>query len=135
MVLNITKSLSQIDYKIDKQKRQEDDFEWFAKGDSSQTVKIDKNGNGLINLWQQQICQFSTVGVDTAQAIVSQYKSPLALVKKYKSCLNSEEGELLLQNIQIRRDFGLLSSNRRLGPQLSKKIYKFFNSDDPEAEL
>ncbi|KAK6635493.1 hypothetical protein RUM44_000745 [Polyplax serrata] len=137
LVYNITKSLSQLDYKFDKQQREENDLDWFAKGDSSHTVKIDKNGVGLIKLWQQQICQFSSVGMETAQAIVSQYNSPLALLKKYEECkMNGNmDGELLLQNIQIRRELGLLSSTRRIGPQLSKKIYKFFMSDDPDAEL
>lgn len=135
LVLNFTKSLSQLEYKLDKEKRKGDDLDWFAKGDSNQTVKVDKNGTGLINLWKQQICQFNAVGVETAQAIISQYNSPLALVNKYNQCNSSDESELLLQNIQIRRDLGLLSSTRRVGPQLSKKLYKFFTTDDPDVEL
>lgn len=134
-VHNITKSLSQLDYKMDKMKRQEDDSEWFEKDDSSHSVKVDKKGNGLIKLWQQQLCQFSNAGVETAQAIASQFNSPSALVNRYNQCENRKEGELLLQNLQIRREAGILSSSRRIGPELSKKIYKFFNSDDPNEEL
>ncbi|KAL0269981.1 UNVERIFIED_CONTAM: hypothetical protein PYX00_007544 [Menopon gallinae] len=135
LITSTTKSLSQLDYKREKQKQQEGELDWYAKADSKQCVKVDKSGNGLTKLWQQQICQFNAVGIETANAITSHYPSPKALIDKYKSCSSVSEGEQLLQNIQMRRDAGILSSTRRLGPEISKKMYHFYMSDDPDLEL
>lgn len=135
LIVQSTKSIAQYTYKLEKQKREETNLDWFAKADSNNGVKVDKNGNGLANLWQQQLCQFSLVGLETAQAIVSQYSSPLALVNEYKQCSTTSQKELLLQNIPIRRNAGILSSVKRVGPELSKKVFYFFNSDNPFVEL
>lgn len=135
LIVQATKSLAQYTFKLEKQKRQEMELDWFAKADSKSSVKVDKNGNGLSNLWQQQLCQFNLVGLETAQAIVSNYNSPVSLVSEYKECFGVRQRENLLENIPIRRDAGILSSVRRVGPELSKKVYQFFNSDDPLLEL
>lgn len=50
-------------------------------GDSRDCVRIDKGGNGLLRLWQQQLCQFNLAGIDTAQAIASIYSSPQVLIQ------------------------------------------------------
>lgn len=54
--------------------------DWYATGDSRESIRVDAAGNGLTSLWQQQICQFPNVTLDVAQAIVSNYGSPLALI-------------------------------------------------------
>lgn len=134
LITSTTKSLSQLDYKMEKQ-RQEEELVWFAKADLKHCVKVDKNGNGLAKLWQQQICQFTAIGIETANAITSHYPSPRALIDRYKICSSVTEGEKLLQDIQMRRDAGILSSTRRLGPEISKKMYQLYMTDDPDLEL
>lgn len=66
---------------MDKQKRELENLEWFAVGDSRDCVSVDKEGHGLLRLWQQQLCQFNLAGHDTAQAITAIYPSPLSLVQ------------------------------------------------------
>lgn len=56
------------------------------------------------------------------------------LVKVYERC-TLKEGELLLQDIPIRRAVGPLSSVRKIGPELSKKIFAFFMSTDENETL
>lgn len=56
-------------------------FSWYAEGSSTNTVKIDKSGVGLLKLWHQQLRQFNNVGVEVAQAIAREYSSPCALVE------------------------------------------------------
>lgn len=67
--------------RYEKQKREQEKLEWYAAGDSRDCVRVDKNGNGLLRLWQQQLCQFNRVAMETAQAITSVYRSPCALVQ------------------------------------------------------
>lgn len=67
----------------EKHKREQEELEWYAAGESRDCVRVDKNGNGLPRLWQQQLCQFDRVGMDTAQAITSIYRSPCALIEVF----------------------------------------------------
>jgi hypothetical protein len=67
--------------RYEKHKREQEKLEWYAAGDSRDCVRVDKNGNGLLRLWQQQLCQFNRVSMETAQAITSVYRSPNALVQ------------------------------------------------------
>lgn len=46
----------------------------------------------------------------------------------YEKCASRQEGEKLLQEIAIRRAAGPMTAIRKIGPELSKKIYNFFTS-------
>lgn len=56
-------------------------MDWYVPGDKKDSVKVDKQGNGLHRLWQQQLTQFNMVRFETAEAIASKYPSPTALIK------------------------------------------------------
>lgn len=119
-----------------KQKRStEQKFNWYAALDSRDCVRVDKNGNGLLRLWQQQLTQFNLASIDKAQAIVAKYPSPQLLKQAYENCASETEAEFLLQTISVRRTQGPLSSFRRIGPELSKKIYRFLNRTEGDYEL
>ncbi|GFT40979.1 crossover junction endonuclease EME1 [Nephila pilipes] len=105
-------------------------FSWYADADSSCPVKIGKDGSGFMKLWQQQIQQFHNVGPEVAEAITSKYPSPQILVQAYKACRSSEAAEKLLQDIVVRRNYGPLGTQRRIGPELSYKIHLFYSSRD-----
>lgn len=51
--------------------------------DVSGSIKVEKDGTGLKQLWVDQLQQFSTVGSDVAQAISKRFPSPMALLKVY----------------------------------------------------
>jgi hypothetical protein len=55
-------------------------FDWFALADSG-SVRVDKDGGGLWQLWVDQLLQFSSVGMDIANAIASKYPSPRLLLE------------------------------------------------------
>lgn len=101
-------------------------------GDNRDCVKVDKDGNGLKRLWKQILTTFPLARLETAEAIMDKYPTLSSLMQAYDKCASSNEAELLLQDIQIRRAAGPLSSARRIGPELSKKVYKFFSATDPE---
>lgn len=93
-------------------------------------AKVGKEGQGLINLWKDLLESFPLVSSDQAQAICALYPSPLLLKKAYDQAGSS--GGMLLADIQVRRGAGVLSSVRRIGPELSQKIHKFLTSTNPD---
>ncbi|KAJ9583192.1 hypothetical protein L9F63_022463 [Diploptera punctata] len=125
-VRQFTKAVAEAPYKRERHEQDLGDVDWYAEGDSRCCVRVDKNGNGLLRLWQQQLCQFNNVGLETAQAIGAVYASPSALIRAYENCSSQQEAQLLLASIPVRRGVGPLTSTRSVGPELSKKMYAFF---------
>lgn len=122
--------------------------EYFAV-DNRDCVKIDKDGNGLNRLWNQMLRMFPLASLETAEAITSLYptmhslmevcdfsiycccgKKIIKFLQAYENCNTTEDGEKLLQDIPVRRAAGPLGGQRKLGPELSKKIYRFFTSEE-----
>lgn len=81
MVCQYTKSISEIPYKLQKRGSQEGKFDWYVMGDNKNTVRVDKDGNGLKRLWQQQLCQFNLSSLETSEAICTKYPGPMQLIK------------------------------------------------------
>ncbi|XP_011690538.1 PREDICTED: crossover junction endonuclease EME1 [Wasmannia auropunctata] len=134
MVCQYTKSISEIPYKLQKRGSREDKFDWYVMGDNKNTVRVDKDGNGLKRLWQQQLCQFNLSSLETSEAICTVYPSPMQLVRAYRKC-TPDEGMNLLKDISIRRAAGPLTAARKVGPELSKKVYVMFTSQNGDALL
>jgi len=89
------------------------------------SVKPNSLGEGLLKAWKQQLTQFTKVSDDVAAAIVAAYPSPQLLRHAFKS---SPHPSLLLQDLNIRRGTGPLETSRKVGPELSKRIHKFFSA-------
>ncbi|XP_071452036.1 crossover junction endonuclease EME1 isoform X2 [Hetaerina americana] len=129
LIFMFTKAIAETPFKRDKQEREGSGvLDWFARGDSKDCVRVDSSGNGCMLLWRQQLRQFNNVGLDVAEAIASNYPSPHALMKAYESCDTIADAQKLLQNIPVRRGCGPLSSTRKVGPELSRKIHTCFTS-------
>lgn len=65
-----------------REKHQKDaELDWYAVGDSKDCVAVDKDGNGSLQLWQRQLCQFPLASRETSEAIASIYPSPLSLLQ------------------------------------------------------
>ena len=47
--------------------------------ESSGSVKVDRDGNGLAALWRKQLQQFRNVSADVVNAIVAEYSTPQSL--------------------------------------------------------
>nr|XP_031842540.1 crossover junction endonuclease EME1 [Nomia melanderi] len=134
MIYQCTKAIAEIPYKMEKNKTVTNKFDWYVMGDNRNTVRVDKDGNGLKRLWQQQLCQFNLSSLETAEAICSVYRCPADLIEAYKRC-SQNEGLNLLKDIPIRRAAGPLITTRKVGPELSKKMYIMFTSEDGETLL
>ena len=72
----------------------------LADGACDKQAKIDKNGNGLLNVWTNMLERFQFVSKDQAYAIVTQYPSLYLLMQVYKK-MDQREAKLLLADIQV----------------------------------
>lgn len=97
MIFQFSKALATIP--LEKEKKSEDsDLGWMPE--HGEVVKVTADGHGLHRLWQQQLCQFPLVALDSADAIAAVYKTPLQLIRAYRNC-SPAEGEILLRDIPV----------------------------------
>ncbi|XP_064643395.1 crossover junction endonuclease EME1-like isoform X2 [Lineus longissimus] len=103
--------------------------------DSTSCVKIEKNGSGLLKCWKQQLCQFNALSPEVANAIVGEYPSPRLLIQAYEQCHSQREAERLLVDVRVRRGAGVLETSRRVGKEMSRRIYELFTGRDPDSVI
>ncbi|XP_071815316.1 uncharacterized protein [Apostichopus japonicus] len=113
-----------------KKQRDKATFSFHVNSEWAGGAKVAKNGSGLIKVWKQQLQQFRNVSPEMATAVINQYPSPQLLLQGYRRCSSTKEAEMLLQDIVIRRGEGVLATSRRIGPELSRRVYKQMTSRD-----
>ncbi|XP_044153897.1 crossover junction endonuclease EME1 [Bufo gargarizans] len=118
-----------------KRQRDNSSFSFYLDGEWAGGVKVDRCGKGLLEAWKRQIQQFNRVSVEVASAVVAVYPSPQLLLKAYQRCQTGAERHNLLSDILVRRGEGVTSTSRRLGPELSKRIYLQLTSSEAELSL
>ncbi|XP_035904148.1 crossover junction endonuclease EME1 [Anopheles stephensi] len=90
---------------------------------------------GLQQLYQAQLIKIPSVTLEIAEAIMSVYPTMNSLLQAYRAA-GVEAAANLLSNISIRRAGGpITASNRRIGPELSRKIHSMYASISPKQEL
>uniref|UniRef100_A0A8C8R627 Essential meiotic structure-specific endonuclease 1 n=1 Tax=Pelusios castaneus TaxID=367368 RepID=A0A8C8R627_9SAUR len=118
-----------------KQEREKTSFSFHLESEWCGGVKVDRTGKGLSQVWKRQIQQFNRVSLEMASAIVAAYPSPLLLNQAYQRCLSERERQNLLADIPVRRGNGVTATSRRVGPELSKRIYLQMTSHNPDLSL
>ncbi|NWW91049.1 EME1 endonuclease, partial [Rhynochetos jubatus] len=118
-----------------KRQREKTGFSFYLEKGWCGGVKVDQSGKGLLEVWKRQIQQFNRVSVEMAEAVVSAYPSPQLLSQAYSRCSSEWERENLLANIPVRRGDGVTATSRRIGPELSRRIYLQMTSHDPDLYL
>ncbi|XP_078487344.1 structure-specific endonuclease subunit EME1 [Ciona intestinalis] len=128
LIQQTTKSVAEAPYKRMKRNNVQ-----FINDKAS--VKVDATtGHGSYNAWKQMLLQFHNLSPDMADAILKQYPSLSCIMSAYDGC-NTAEGETLLADLVIRRGVGTIQSTRRVGPELSKRIYKMLTSKNGSETL
>ncbi|NXU54125.1 EME1 endonuclease, partial [Turnix velox] len=128
----ITKAIAEAPFK----KRQEDTgFSFCIEKKWCGGVKVDPSGKGLLEVWKRQIQQFNRVSPEMAEAIVAAYPSPQLLNQAYLGCSSEWEQANLLADILVHRGEGVTATSRRVGPELSRRIYLQMTSHDPDLYL
>ncbi|XP_053423807.1 crossover junction endonuclease EME1 [Nycticebus coucang] len=129
---SFTKAVAEAPFK---KLRDETSFSFCVESDWAGGVKVDRSGRGLALVWRRQIQQLNRVSLEMASAIVDIYPSPQLLVQAYQQCLSEQECQNLLANIKVRRGEGVTSTSRRVGPELSRRIYLQMTSIQPDLCL
>lgn len=110
-------------------------FSFFLEKDWAGGMKVDQSGRGLALIWRGQIQQLNRVSSEMASAIVDAYPSPQLLVQAYQRCFSEQERQNLLADIQVRRGEGVTATSRRVGPELSRRIYLQMTTVQPDLIL
>ncbi|CAH6775931.1 crossover junction endonuclease EME1 [Phodopus roborovskii] len=118
-----------------KKLRDQTSFSFYLEKDWAGGMKVDQAGRGLALIWRRQIQQLNRVSLEMASAIVDAYPSPQLLVQAYQRCFSEQERQNLLANIQVRRGEGVTSTSRRVGPELSRRIYLQMTTLQPDLIL
>nr|XP_054527128.1 crossover junction endonuclease EME1 isoform X3 [Pan troglodytes] len=118
-----------------KKLRDETTFSFCVESDWAGGVKVDLAGRGLALVWRRQIQQLNRVSLEMASAVVNAYPSPQLLVQAYRQCFSEQERQNLLADIQVRRGEGVTSTSRRIGPELSRRIYLQMTTLQPHLSL
>ncbi|KAG6936999.1 essential meiotic structure-specific endonuclease 1, partial [Chelydra serpentina] len=117
------------------QEREKTGFSFYLENEWCRGVKVDRSGKGLSQVWKRQIQQFNRVSLEMASSIVAAYPSPLLLDQAYRRCLSEREQQNMLADIPVRRGNGVTATSRRVGPELSKRIYLQMTSHHPDLSL
>ncbi|XP_053564833.1 crossover junction endonuclease EME1 [Bombina bombina] len=118
-----------------KRQRDNSSFSFYLDGEWAGGIRVDRCGNGLLEVWRRQFQQFNRVSVEIANAVVASYPSPQLLVQAYRDCRTESQCHNLLSDILVRRGEGVISTSRRVGPELSKRIYLQLMSLESELSL
>ncbi|XP_021068510.1 crossover junction endonuclease EME1 [Mus pahari] len=118
-----------------KKLRDQASFSFFLEKDWAGGMKVDRSGRGLAQIWRRQIQQLNRVSSEMASAIVDAYPSPQLLVQAYQQCFSEQERQNLLADIQVRRGEGVTATSRRVGPELSRRIYLQMTTMQPDLIL
>ncbi|KAM9425899.1 crossover junction endonuclease EME1 [Pholidichthys leucotaenia] len=118
-----------------KREREKTGFSFYLESEWAGGQRVDRAGKGLLQVWKRQIQQLNRVSPDMAAAILAAYPSPQLLRKAYSLCRNDGEKISLLSDLLIRRGEGVTSTTRKVGPELSKRLFLLMNSRDPEQTL
>ncbi|XP_036985515.2 crossover junction endonuclease EME1 isoform X1 [Artibeus jamaicensis] len=110
-------------------------FSFCLESDWAGGARVDRAGRGLAQVWRRQIQQLNRVSLEMASAIVAAYPSPQLLVRAYRRCFSEQERQNLLADIQVRRGEGVTSTSRRVGPELSRRVYLQMTTLQPDLSL
>ncbi|KAF1651185.1 putative crossover junction endonuclease EME2, partial [Eudyptes chrysocome] len=126
----LTKAIAKRPYK---RQLESQELPFCTAGAWASGVRVEKDGTGLWQVWKRQIQQFNRVSPATAAAIAEAYPSPSLLLQAYEECGTEDEKRLLLSDIPVKSDVS--GKDRRVGPDLSRRIYLFMVSTDPDLVL
>ena len=131
-VFHQTRAVAEAPLKLKKGLSGSAGFSFWAKADGKDSV-APKN---LPEYWKQVLMQVSSgVGLEKASAIASKYPSPAELVRAYSRCGSTKECEDLLASLEVRRTDNILGGTRKVGPDISRRIYLVLTENNPNAFL
>jgi len=131
-VFHQTRAVAEAPLKLKKGLSGSAGFNFWAKADSKDSV-APKN---LPEYWKQVLMQVSSgAGLEKSSAIASSYPSPTELVRAYSRCSSAKQCEDMLANLEVRRTDNILGGTRKVGPDISRRIYLLMTERNPDTIL
>jgi hypothetical protein len=100
--------------------------------DSRECVRV-TDGQGLGQLWHRQLIKMPQLTLEVAQSITNVYPMPRLLIEAYE--VAGDDGPNLLADLPVRRSGGPLATNKRIGNEISRRVYNLFMSLNPNDIL
>lgn len=129
-VSQMSKAIAEEPYKS-KQNLKLDQEQIYLSNDTKSSINPD-DPSSCGRLWQTQLITLPKVTYEVAQSIARVYPLPKLLIEAFK---NSNHPSTLLADIPIIRTGPLAKVARKIGPELSRKIYTLLFSQSPEDVL
>uniref|UniRef100_UPI00398ECB08 probable crossover junction endonuclease EME2 n=1 Tax=Pristiophorus japonicus TaxID=55135 RepID=UPI00398ECB08 len=129
-VATLTKAIARSPFKKQTEKMT---FSFCPDGTWSTGVKVDKDGKGLLKLWKKQLQQLNRITQPVAMAIAQAYPTPQLLLRAYRQCTTEWEKQNLLSEVKVYA--GGKRVDRRIGPDISRRLYIFMTSENPDIVL
>ena len=98
-------------------------MDWFAENDKGASVDLKDMEKDSLRLWRKQLEQFPKVSREVADAIAKVYPTVKSLMNAYDR-LDESAGRILLQDLPVGKN------QRRVGPDISRKMHLFFTARD-----
>ncbi|XP_061665343.1 probable crossover junction endonuclease EME2 [Syngnathoides biaculeatus] len=127
-VCAVTKSLSKRPYKL---LTAQPDLPFCVDGPWASGVRVEKDGSGLRQVWTKQIQQLNRVSQATASCVTAAYPSPQLLLQAYEALSSEEDKQNLLADLIVRAE----GRERRVGPDISTRIYRCLTAENPDLVL
>ncbi|XP_045397078.1 probable crossover junction endonuclease EME2 [Lemur catta] len=126
-VCAVTRALAQRPFK------QSQAFSFCTAGRWAAGTPVTRDGAGLRRAWWRQIRQFNRVSPAVADAVVTAFPSPRLLQQALKACSTEQERMGLLADLPVKASDG--ARPRRVGPDLSRRVYLFLTTTNPDLLL
>ncbi|XP_029383126.1 essential meiotic structure-specific endonuclease subunit 2 isoform X2 [Echeneis naucrates] len=127
-VCAVTKALSKRPFKLLTERTE---LPFCVDGSWASGSRVERDGSGLIQVWSKQIQQLNRVSPAVASTVTAAYASPHLLLQAYQSLGSEEEKRGLLACLIVKSG----GKERRIGPEISARIYRCFTSQNPQLVL
>uniref|UniRef100_A0A3Q1FEC6 Essential meiotic structure-specific endonuclease subunit 2 n=1 Tax=Acanthochromis polyacanthus TaxID=80966 RepID=A0A3Q1FEC6_9TELE len=127
-VCALTKALSKRPFKLLTERAE---LPFCVDGSWASGVRVERDGSGLTEVWSKQIQQLNRVSPAVASAVTASYPSPQLLLQAYQSLASEEERKRLLAGLLVKSG----GKERRIGPEISARVYRCFMAQNPQLVL
>ncbi|XP_077595473.1 essential meiotic structure-specific endonuclease subunit 2 [Stigmatopora nigra] len=127
-VCAVTKALSKRPFKL---LTEQAELPFCVDGSWASGARVEKDGTGLKQVWTRQIQQLNRVSQVVASCVTAAYPSPQLLLQAYEALSSEEDKKKLLADLMVKGE----GKDRRVGPEISTRIYRCLTTHNPELVL
>uniref|UniRef100_A0A3P9J7D6 Essential meiotic structure-specific endonuclease subunit 2 n=1 Tax=Oryzias latipes TaxID=8090 RepID=A0A3P9J7D6_ORYLA len=127
-VCAVTKSLAKRPFKLLTERAE---LPFCVDGSWASGARVERDGSGLIQVWSKQIQQLNRVSPAVASTVTKSFPSPRLLLQAYQNLGSEEERKRMLVGLLVKNG----GKERRIGPDISSRIYRCFTAQNPQLVL